>query len=84
MKKKVENDFYAVTKLIQTALNNERPVEFFVMVQPINRTEFAVVLECTLQRKAKKRKKEWDKKGYYLQDGSHTAVVQVNQWFKVS
>ena len=58
---------------------------FFALAKTLSNEEFAVVIECALQRKAKKRKKDWEKKGYELQDPveSMSHIVQVNQWFRV-
>ncbi|XP_063421593.1 uncharacterized protein LOC134706512 [Mytilus trossulus] len=83
-KKKVDSDMIGVCMLIQKALNNERQVEFFAVVKTLSRDEYAIVIECALQRKAKKRKKHWERKQYEMQEVegiSHT--VKVNQWFRV-
>ncbi|CAC5418670.1 unnamed protein product [Mytilus coruscus] len=83
-KKNVEKDMIGVCMLIQKALNNERQVEFFAVVKTLSRDEYAIVLECALQRKAKKRKKHWERKQYEIQEVEgicHT--VKVNQWFRV-
>ena len=73
-----------MTKLIQKALNHERQVEFFILVQNLPGNEFAAVVECSLQRKSRKRKKYWEKKHYELQEETISHTIQINQWFKVS
>lgn len=83
-KTKLDEDMIAVTTLIQKALNNERQVEFFILVKTLSKNEYAVVIECALQRKAKQRRRFWRKKNYEQQEVemmSHT--VQVNSWFRV-
>lgn len=84
-KKKVETDMAGVCKGIQKALNNERQVEFFALAKTLSSDEYAIVIECGLQRKAAKRKKDWEKQQFSPQkvEGMcHT--VQINQWFRVS
>ncbi|CAC5418668.1 unnamed protein product [Mytilus coruscus] len=83
-KKKVETDMIGVCKSIQKALNNERQVEFFALAKTLSSDEYAIVIECALQRKASKRKKEWEKQQFSIQkDEGRCHTVQINQWFRV-
>ena len=75
----------AVTKMIQKALNKERQVEFFAFVKVLSETEYAVAIECALQRKSKKRMRYWRKKDYEEQEvPSFSYTVQIDSWFRVS
>lgn len=74
-----------VTKMIQKALNKERQVKFFAFVKMLSVTEYAVAIECALQRKSKKRMRYWRKKDYEEQEvPSFSYTVQINSWFMVS
>ena len=71
--------------MIQKALKKEREVEFFAFVKMLSATEYAVAIECALQRKSKKRMRYWHKKDYEEQDvPSFSYTVQIDSWFRVS
>jgi predicted choloylglycine hydrolase len=75
----------AVTKKIQKALKKEREVEFFAFVKMLSATEYAVVIECALQRKSKIRMRHWRKNHYEEQEvPSFSYTVQIDSWFRVS
>ena len=75
----------AVTMMIQKALKKEREVEFFAFVKMLSATEYAVAIECALQRKSKKRMRYWHKKDYEEQDvPSFSYTVQIDSWFRVT
>ncbi|CAG2197024.1 unnamed protein product [Mytilus edulis] len=84
-KKKVETDMAGVCKSVQKALNNERQVEFFALAKTLSSDEYAIVIECALQRKAAKRKKDWQNQQFSTQKvEGRCHTVQINQWFRVT
>ena len=73
-----------VTMMIHKALNKERQVEFFAFVKMLSITEYAVVIECALQRKSKKRMRYWRKNNYGAhQVLSFSCTVHIDSWFRV-
>ncbi|XP_052094912.1 uncharacterized protein LOC127730521 isoform X6 [Mytilus californianus] len=82
-KKKVDTDMIGVCKEIQKALNKERQVEFFALAKVISCDEYAIIIECALERKASKRKKTWEKAQYEIQAENMCHTVQINQWFRI-
>ncbi|CAG2253871.1 unnamed protein product [Mytilus edulis] len=82
-KKKVDTDMIGVCKEIKKALNKERKIEFFALAKAISWDEYAIVIECALERKASNRKKAWEKAQYEIQAESMCHTVQINQWFRI-
>ncbi|XP_063421595.1 uncharacterized protein LOC134706513 isoform X2 [Mytilus trossulus] len=83
-KKKVDTDMIGVCKEIKKALNKERKIEFFALAKAISWDEYAIVIECALERKASNRKKAWEKAQYEIQAENICHTVQINQWFRIT
>lgn len=64
------------------AVNGERQVEVYAMLKQESENIFLLVIEWTLLKKAKERRKHWKEKGYQEQS-SRTLTIQNNRSYKM-
>ncbi|XP_076106776.1 uncharacterized protein LOC143075292 [Mytilus galloprovincialis] len=64
------------------AVNEERQVEVYAMLKEESENSFLLVIEWTLLKKAKERRKYWKEKGFQEQS-SRTLTIQNNRSYKM-